>query len=51
MAEKRKPGKEDAEQSRRFVETAREIETDESGKLFARALKKVFRSPDKSSQD
>lgn len=40
MAEKRKgkPKLEDKEQSRRFVETARKLEADESDKHFERAL-------------
>lgn len=32
----------DEEQSRRFVETARKIRADESGKVFARAFKKII---------
>jgi hypothetical protein len=30
-----------AEQSRRFVETARKLDADESGRKFAKAFKKV----------
>lgn len=51
MAKKRKPKKDDPEQSQRFVETARELETDETGKRFDRVLKKVARSPSKPLQD
>jgi hypothetical protein len=39
MAEKRSP--DDAAQSKRFEETAREVGADESGKLFQRAFRKV----------
>ena len=37
-----KPKSDDKEQSRRFVEKAREIEADESGETFERAIKKVI---------
>ncbi|MBN8980089.1 MAG: hypothetical protein J0I29_02265 [Rhizobiales bacterium] len=32
-------------QRERFIETAREIDADESGKQFEKAFKKVVRSP------
>lgn len=35
---KRKPQQDDKEQSKRFEETARELEADETGELFERAL-------------
>lgn len=38
---KQKPKPEDPEQSKRFEETARELESDTSGKSFERALKTV----------
>ena len=41
MESKRKREPDDKQQSARFVETARALETDESGKSFARAFKKV----------
>lgn len=45
MAAKRKPKAkpklEDKEQSRRFIETARKLEADESGKSFERVFDKV----------
>lgn len=41
------PKPDDPEQSKRFVETAREIEADESGEAFRRALDKIV--PQKSS--
>jgi hypothetical protein len=39
----------DPEQSKRFVETAREIEADESGEAFQRALERIVppKVPDK----
>ena len=37
------PPKDDAEQSRRFEETARELGVDESGKTFARAIKQIVK--------
>lgn len=41
-APKRKTLKpDDPEQSRRFIETAREIEADETGEAFRRAFEKV----------
>ena len=45
MAEKRRPAKKKkmtkAEQSERFKETARELEADETGESFERALSRV----------
>lgn len=38
---KRKPKLEDKAQSRRFVETARKLESDESGKSFERVLNSI----------
>jgi hypothetical protein len=35
------PKPDDPEQSRRFVETARRIEADESGKAFRRVFEKI----------
>jgi hypothetical protein len=37
----RTPKPDDPEQSKRFVETAREIETDETGEAFRRAFEKI----------
>ncbi len=51
MVKKPKPKPDDKEQSQRFVETAHELEADETGKQFDRALKKVARSPNKPPQD
>ena len=41
----------DKAQSERFIEKAREIEADESGKMFERTLKKVIKpkEPDRHS--
>ena len=44
---KPKPKPDDKEQSKRFVEKAREIEADETGKAFERAMNKTV--PPKSS--
>jgi hypothetical protein len=41
VAKKKKQKPDDKEQSQRFVETARELEADESGKSFDKALKNV----------
>ena len=41
MANRKKSGLADKEQSARFVETAQRIGVDESGKLFERAFKTV----------
>ena len=38
---KKNPDPDDKEQSQRFVETAKALESDESGKLFERALKSI----------
>ncbi len=48
---KPKPNLSDKEQSERFIETARELGVDESGKEFERAFNKVVRasSPPKST--
>jgi hypothetical protein len=35
------PKQDDPEQSRRFVETARQIEADETGEAFRRAFEKI----------
>jgi hypothetical protein len=43
VAKKPKPKPDDKEQSQRFVETAKALEADESGKVFERAFKKVAR--------
>jgi hypothetical protein len=40
-AKPRVPKPDDPEQSRRFVEAARQIEADETGEAFRRALEKV----------
>lgn len=42
MAGKRKPKLENKEQSRRFVETARKLEADESNKAFERVVKSLI---------
>jgi hypothetical protein len=44
---KANPKPDDPAQSKRFVETAREIEADESGEAFRRALEKIV-SPKRS---
>ena len=41
MSKKPKPKLDDKAQSRRFVETARDLESDESGQAFEKALKIV----------
>lgn len=41
MTTKKKPEPDDKEQSARFVETAKALESDESGKGFERALEVV----------
>jgi len=41
MPRKRKPPPDDPEQSKRFIEAAREIGTDESPEAFERVFKKV----------
>lgn len=38
---KKKPKPDDKEQSKRFIDTARELEADESGKLFELSLDKI----------
>ena len=48
--EKRKPGKrkkDNPEQSQRFVETARELGSDESGESFKSTLKKISEAKQK----
>jgi hypothetical protein len=41
MAGKRKLESDDAKQSKRFIEAARKIKADESGKKFEQAFKKI----------
>ena len=43
-AKARVPKPDDPEQSRRFVEAARQIEADETGEAFARAFRKIVPS-------
>ncbi len=52
MTDKRKRDPDDKMQSARFVETARQLGADESGKEFERALKKVvpIKAPRPKSQ-
>lgn len=50
MTAKKKPEPDDTEQSARFVETARELESDESGRAFERALGKVVRKKAEEDQ-
>ena len=42
MAEKPKPEPDDKEQSKRFIDTARELEVDESEKEFERVISQVI---------
>jgi hypothetical protein len=41
---RKSPKNTDKAQSERFIETARKLESDESGKFFERAIKKIVRS-------
>jgi hypothetical protein len=43
---KPKPKMTDKEQSERFKQTARELDVDETGESFERALGKIIRRPD-----
>ena len=45
---KPKPKQDDKAQSKRFIEKAREVEADESGKAFEQVFKKIV--PPKQSQ-
>lgn len=47
---KPKPKQDDKEQSKRFIEKAREIEVDESEEAFERAFKKVVPSKDRQRE-
>ena len=49
MKKPRKPIPDDKEQSQRFVETAKMLEIDESGKSFERALKVTIKHSPKPS--
>ena len=51
MTKKRKPKKEDKEQSQRFVETARDLGADKSGKSFERAIRRISRQGEDGSVD
>ncbi len=48
MTSKSKAKPDDKEQSKRFIEKAREIEADESGGAFERAFHRLF--PEKKSE-
>ena len=48
MAKKKRVKKDDKEQSQRFVEKAKELSADESGRSFSRAFKKI--TPRKQDQ-
>lgn len=50
VAKKPKPKPDDEEQSRRFVETARELVADESGKAFDRAISSITSSKSKKDK-
>jgi hypothetical protein len=50
MPRKPKPPPDDPEQSKRFIKAARELGTDETGKAFERAFKKVIRTPRKDAK-
>lgn len=41
MAKKPKPKPDDKEQSQRFIETAKQLEVDESGKSFQKAFNSI----------
>lgn len=49
MPAKKPPPKDERPQRERFIETAREIEADETGKAFDQAFKKIVHKQDKSS--
>jgi hypothetical protein len=53
MTEPKPPPKaDDKEQSKRFIEKAREIEADETGEAFERAIKKIVpRTPGPPRED
>lgn len=50
MTKKAKPKPDDKAQSKRFVETAKELEADASGKKFERAFDLLNKTPKKSAQ-
>lgn len=50
VAEKRKPKPDDLGQSARFVETAKKLTVDESGKYFELALKKIAKAKPKQQK-
>ena len=50
MAKKPKPEPDDKEQSKRFVDTAHQLEADERGKPFENAIKSVICSSDQTRQ-
>jgi hypothetical protein len=42
-SKRQNPKPDDPEQSKRFIETARQLEADETGEAFRRAFKKIVR--------
>jgi hypothetical protein len=51
MGRKPNPKPDDPKQSKRFIEAARENETDETGKAFDRLFKKAVPAQKRSSKD
>jgi hypothetical protein len=49
MSRKPSPKPDDPEQSKRFIETAKELETDEDPKTFDRVMKRIVPRPSKRS--
>lgn len=47
--EKSAPKSDNPEQSKRFIETARDVEVDESAEAFEKAFKKVVQPKDKNN--
>jgi hypothetical protein len=51
MTSKPVPPRDDPEQSKRFIDMARELGSDETGDAFERALKKIARRKNKDRHD
>jgi hypothetical protein len=51
MPRKPKPPRDDPKESKRFIETARAIEADESTEAFEREFRKVVRPPKRPKSD
>lgn len=51
MSKKQKPEPDNKEQSQKFIETAKKLEVDESGKAFERAMTAIAEKQNRTRRD